>query len=66
MGPTQERLTVGDPTAMEPQRNADRQVDARNRFAGEILRCKNHQIRAAPTEIRSRLGGLLNYYSRAA
>jgi hypothetical protein len=39
---------------MEPPWNADRQVNARNRFAREILRCKNHQIRAAPIEIVSK------------
>ena len=38
---------------MEPQWNAGRQVNARNRFAREILRCKNHQIRPAPIEIVS-------------
>jgi hypothetical protein len=38
---------------MEPQWNADRQVNARNRFARKILRCKNHQIRPAPIEIVS-------------
>jgi hypothetical protein len=38
---------------MEPQWNADRQVNARNRIAREILRCKNHQIRLAPIEIVS-------------
>ena len=43
-------LTVGDPAAMEPQWNADWQVNARNRFAREILRCKNHQVR--PTSIK--------------
>jgi len=46
-------LTVRDPTAMEPQWNADRQKNARNRFACEILRCKNHQIRPPPIEIVS-------------
>ena len=49
----QQGLTVGDPTAMEPKWNADRQVNARNRFAREILRCKNHPIRPAPIEIVS-------------
>ena len=38
---------------MEPQWNADRRVNARNRFAREVLRCKNHQIRPAPIEIVS-------------
>ena len=38
---------------MEPQRNADRQVNAGNRLACEILRCQNHQIRLAPIEIVS-------------
>jgi hypothetical protein len=38
---------------MEPQWNADRQVNARNRLAREILRCKNQQIRLAPIEIVS-------------
>ena len=38
---------------MEPQWNAGRQVNARNRFAREILRCKNHQIRLASIEIVS-------------
>jgi hypothetical protein len=33
-------LTVRDPTAVEPQWNADRQVNARNRFGREILRRK--------------------------
>jgi len=37
---------------MEPRRNAHRQVNPRNRFASEILRCKNHQIRAAPSELK--------------
>src|SRR5437660_798325 len=47
-------LTVGDPTAMDhPQWHADRQVNARNRFARKILRCKNHQIRPAAIEIVS-------------
>jgi hypothetical protein len=36
---------------MKSQWNADRQVNARNRFAPEILRCKNHQIRLASIEI---------------
>jgi hypothetical protein len=38
---------------VETQRHADRQVNARNRFARENLRCKNHQIRRAPIEIVS-------------
>ena len=46
-------LTVGDPAAMEPQWNADWQVNARNRFAREILRCKNHQVRPTSTKIVS-------------
>ena len=36
---------------MEPQWHADRQVNARNRFAREILRRKNYQIRPAAIEI---------------
>ena len=39
---------------MEPQWNADRQLNVRNRFAREILRCKSHQIRF-PHQIRDRL-----------
>jgi hypothetical protein len=39
---------------MKSQWNADRQVNARNRFAPEILRCKNHQIRPAPIQIVSK------------
>jgi hypothetical protein len=46
-------LTVSDPAPMEPQWNTDRQVNARNRFPCEILRCKNHQIRLASIEIVS-------------
>ena len=47
-------LTVGDPAAMEPQWNADWQVNARNRFAREILPCKNHEIGPAAIEIVSK------------
>jgi hypothetical protein len=39
---------------MEPQWNADRQVNAGNRFAREILRCKNHQICGASIKIVSK------------
>jgi hypothetical protein len=49
--PARSSLTVGDPTAMEAQWHAGRQVNARNRFAREILRGKNHQIRPAAIEI---------------
>ena len=38
---------------MEPQWNAGWQVNARHRFAREILRGKNHQIRLASIEIVS-------------
>jgi hypothetical protein len=44
-------LTVGDPTAVESQWNTDRQVNARHRFAREILCRKNHQIRLTSIEI---------------
>jgi hypothetical protein len=46
-------LAVGDPAAMEPQWNANWQVNARNRCAREILRCKNYQICPAAIEIVS-------------
>jgi predicted SnoaL-like aldol condensation-catalyzing enzyme len=39
---------------MKSQWNADRQVNARNRFVPEILRCKDHQIRPAPVQIVSK------------
>jgi hypothetical protein len=36
---------------MEPQWNTDRQVNAGDKFAREILRRKNHQIRLAPSRL---------------
>ena len=36
---------------MDPQWNADRQVNARNGLARKILRRKNHQIGGVPTDI---------------